>query len=103
MLVFQVFHTFEFKVLTYFSMFGSSTALTGRLEPPIQMASILSLDCWLVADQELPSEEELFFRIFAGVSELVDCLSQQSQTPRGLKSSLSSLSSPPALPWQHNL
>ena len=78
------------------------------------MASILSLDCWLVADQELFSEEELFFRIFAGVSELVDCLSgvskmfkagavQDMGSPRGLKSSLSSLSSPPALPWQHNL
>ena len=39
------------------------------------MASILSLDCWLVADQELFSEEELFFRIFAGVSELEDGLS----------------------------
>ena len=60
-------------------MFGSSTALTGRLEPPIQMASILSLDCWLVADQELFSEEELFFRIFAGVSELEDGLSGVSK------------------------
>ena len=79
MLEFQVFHTFEFKVLTYFSMFGSSTALTGRFEPPIQMASILSLDCWLSADQELFSEEELFFLILAGVSELVDGLSGVSK------------------------
>ena len=79
MLVFQVFYTFEFKVLTYFSMFGSSTALTGRLEPPIQMASILSLDCWLSADQELFSEEELFFLILTGVSELDDGLSGVSK------------------------
>ena len=40
------------------------------------MASILSLDCWLSADQELVSVEELFLLILAGgVSELVDGLS----------------------------
>ena len=56
-------------------MFGSFNALTGRLDPPMNMASILSLVCWCSDVQELFSEKEVLFLTLFGVSALLDLLS----------------------------